>query len=314
MKKNYINKILTSLVFASSLFVLSSCQVLLGVAEATGFTEDGVPNVDKFVETGFTAVEGVANIATSAESLTPEVEYTIGRATAATIIEQYKIYENDEFTEYLNKICKILTMYSPRPYLYKGYSVAILDTQEINAISTPGGHIFISKGLLETTTSEDAIAAVIAHEISHIQLAHGSDAIVASRTSQAVVDAAQQLGKEFVKDVDTKIFDLTKGVEILASLSNDLADKIINVGYSQYQEYEADKNALKLMQNAGYNPFALLDMLGEIEVDSNKGWGKTHPSPKSRINRAKKELSKEEYHVVDMNARENRFNFLKSEL
>ncbi|MCR4899425.1 MAG: M48 family metalloprotease [Treponema sp.] len=244
----------------------------------------------------------VQSIEKAAEQITPEEEYYIGRSVAATISATYPVDNgSSKMTTYLNNICQTLVMNSEKPYLYKGYYVVILDTDEINAMATPGGHIFVSRGLIDCTESEDALAAVLAHEISHIQLGHSVTAIKASRTRAAVSDTARagvvttlaatnaRYGVLDDKDME-KVF---KTVDDISNASNEVVKTLVNTGFSKDQEFEADAHALKLMVDAGYDPYAMLDMLGQIEVSSsNSGWGATHPSPKDRIKKVEKELSK----------------------
>src|SRR5574344_2492121 len=115
------------------------------------------------------------------EEITPEQEYYIGRAVAGTILEKYNVYNSEKMQKYLNEICSAIVINSDKPVLYKGYYVAILDTDEVNAFATSGGHILVSRGLLSCAESEDARAAGIAHEVSHIQLQHSIKAIKSSR-------------------------------------------------------------------------------------------------------------------------------------
>ena len=95
------------------------------------------------------------------EEITPEQEYYIGRAVAGTILEKYNVYNSAKMQKYLNEICSAIVINSDKPVLYKGYYVAILDTDEVNAFATSGGHILVSRGLLQCAKSEDALAAVL---------------------------------------------------------------------------------------------------------------------------------------------------------
>ena len=247
----------------------------------------------------------VQSIEKAAEEITPEEEYYIGRSVAASIASTYPIDNGSyKMTTYLNNICETLVMNSEKPYLYKGYYVVILDTDEINAMATPGGHIFVSRGLIDCTESEDALAAVLAHEISHIQLGHSVSAIKASRTRAAVSDTAKAglvttlataNGKNGITLSDKDMKKVFEAVDTISNASNEVVKTLVNTGFSKEQEYEADKNALHLLNDAGYDSYAMLDMLAQIETSSsNTGWGATHPSPKDRIKKVEKELSKME--------------------
>ena len=253
-------------------------------------------------------MNSVQSIEKAAEEISPEEEYYIGRSVAASIAATYPVDQGSyKMTTYLNNICETLVMNSDKPYLYKGYYVVILDTDEINAMATPGGHIFVSRGLIDCTESEDALAAVLAHEISHIQLGHSVSAIKASRTRAAVSDTAKaglvtslatanaRSGIYGFKLGDKEMEKVFEAVDSISSASNEVVKTLVNTGFSKEQEYEADKNALYLLNKAGYDAYAMLDMLGQLEASpSNTGWGATHPSPKDRIKKVEKELSKME--------------------
>ena len=250
-------------------------------------------------------MNSVQSIEKAAEEITPEEEYYIGRSVAASIAATYPVDNGSyKMTTYLNNICETLVMNSEKPYLFKGYYVVILDTDEINAMATPGGHIFVSRGLIDCTESEDALAAVLAHEISHIQLGHSVSAIKASRTRAAVSDTAKAglvttlataNAQSSLRLNDKDMKKVFEAVDTISNASNEVVKTLVNTGFSKEQEFEADKNALHLLNDAGYDAYAMLDMLGQLETSSsNTGWGATHPSPKDRIKKVEKELSKME--------------------
>lgn len=253
----------------------------------------------------------VESIEKASEIITPEEEYYIGRSVAASICTTYPIEQGSyRMTTYLNNIAETLVMNSDMPYLpyqEKGYHVVILNTDEINAMATPGGHIFVSRGLIDCTDSEDALAAVIAHEISHIQLGHSVQAIKASRVRAATANTGKALlvtsiaaanmraGVYGVSLSDSEMEEVFNAVDKISDASNEVLKTLVNTGFSKEQEFQADKQALYLLQSAGYDPYAMLDMLAQLEDSpSNEGWGSTHPSPKERIKKVEKELSKME--------------------
>ena len=230
------------------------------------------------------------------EDITPEQEYYIGRAVAANVLARYKLdTSSPAMLAYVNKICNALVVNSPRPDIFNGYHVNILDTDEINAFATSGGHIFITRGLIGCTTSEDTLAAVLAHEISHIQLQHGLKAIKNSRITQAILvtasaGASAAAGNYNLQDITNVFSD---------SVSEIINTMVIN-GYSQSQEFEADSNALKLLTLAGYEPSALLDMLAVLQKNQSAhpgGFNNTHPSPADRIANVQKTIG--DYNVTD---------------
>ena len=244
----------------------------------------------------------VQSIEKASETITPEEEYYIGRSVAASIATTYPVdHGSYQMTAYLNNICETLVMNSEKPHLYKGYYVVILDTDEINAMATPGGHIFVSRGLIDCTDSEDALAAVLAHEIAHVQLGHSVQAIKASRVHSAVSDTTKAVAVTSIATMNARtggilserdMEKVMQKVNDFSDATNEVTKTLVNTGFSKEQEFDADKNALYIMQSAGYDPYAMLDMLRQIQdSSSNSGWGSTHPAPKDRIKRVEKELA-----------------------
>jgi predicted Zn-dependent protease len=134
--------------------------------------------------------------------------------------------------------------------------------------------------MLRCCKSEGAVAAVLAHEIGHVQLRHGLQAIDKSRLTQALTTLAAEGTKTFGSK---ELADLTKAFE--GSIS-DITSTMINNGYSRSFEREADAAAVTNLSRVGYDSKGLVSMLSEMEKNLKPGgpdFAKTHPSPKSRI-------------------------------
>jgi len=221
-----------------------------------------------------------AAIAKTQEDFTPEQEYYVGRSVGAVIVNRYKPYPDPQANGYLNLLGQTLAQASDRPETFGGYHFLILDSDEINAFAAPGGLIFVSRGMLRCCKSEDAVAAVLAHEIGHIQLRHGIQSIEKSRQTQALTILATESAKNFG---GKELSDLTKTFE---GSINDITSTLINNGYSRSFEQQADVAAVNTLSRVGYNPNALVAMLREMEKRLKPGgldFAKTHPSPGSRI-------------------------------
>jgi predicted Zn-dependent protease len=299
--KTRINIILAILIVLSCAMI--SCQTLAAVADVSAQIAGATGVIDQ--NTANAISRSSQAIASAAEEINPEQEYYIGRAVAANILSNYKIYAgNPALTAYVNRICRAITINSPRPDIYIGYHVAILDSNEVNAFATSGGHIFLTRGLISAAKSEDALAGVIAHEIAHIQLQHSIKAIKTSRITQAlIITGTSAAGAATGMNVNelTDVFNETVG-EIVTTM--------VNNGYSQSQEYDADNTALSLLASAGYSPSGLMDMLRELNsMQSSRpgGFNKTHPTPVQRLANAEKSIRK--YTVPDTTSyRQSRFN------
>jgi len=215
------------------------------------------------------------------KTLTPEEEYYLGRAVAANILTVYKPYtQNPALTRYLNNICQTLVINSPIPSaVYNGYQVMILDSQEFNGFATPGGHIFVTRGLIEAVSSEDALAAIIAHELAHIMLKHGITMINSMKVTEDLGSTAQRSAAIAGGDASRSVLAFRNSI-------GELMDIMLKNGYSQAQEFEADNTAIVLLAAAGYDPQGLpevLKVLQNAQRTHQGGFFSTHPAPSQRI-------------------------------
>ena len=168
------------------------------------------------------------------------------------------------------------------------FSFETVEGSEPNAFALPGGFIFVTRGILRCCQHEDAVAAVLAHEIGHVQSHHGLQAIKKSRVTDALTTLAVEGTKAF-------------GSEELASLTQTFEDSISDItstlvvnGYSRAFEYQADSVAVNILYRTGYNPSGLVDMLRVMEQRLKPGGNdfvKTHPSPEKRISEIESYLS-----------------------
>jgi predicted Zn-dependent protease len=286
---------LSFLIGAAVFTILAGCEHIAAVGAFGAGLAGDAGLIDKGLADGLKAGLGTfAESAKAAKELTPENEYYIGRAVAANITTQYKVDTgNKNLQTYLNKICSSIVVNSPRPEIFNGYHVAILDSTEINAFATSGGHIFITKGLIACTSTEDQLASVIAHEIAHIQLQHGLTAIRNSRYLDAVMSGA-------IAGISAGAgSDIGELANVLGDSVGEIMITMVNNGYAKDQEFEADNTALSLLKSSGYEPSAIVGMLHSLEKNEVKGsgFGKTHPAPKDRISKVEANIKK--YTVPD---------------
>lgn len=209
----------------------------------------------------------------------PDEENVIGRAVAAKLLSVYFPFSRETLAHYVNRVGKAVAGYSERPNTFSGYSFLVVESKELNAFAAPGGYIFITTGLLNLLTDEDMLAAVFAHEISHVVSRHGLKAIKREHMADYT-----PVGTAAISAVDCS------GVsqQLLAALDGavgDIVDALLTSGYSKEQEYEADRNAVKILIAAGYDPSALgrvLEILSKRKGTSG-GWFSTHPDAQDRL-------------------------------
>lgn len=259
-------------------FILAGCKTLDMITEAG--TSVAVATGAMSTDQAQSINRSVGAVGKVFESITPEQEYYIGRTVAATILSHNKPLDDTRLTEYLNTLGQYLALCSDRPETFGGYHFLIMDTDDINAFAAPGGLILVSRGMIKCCPNEDALAAVLAHEVAHVSLNHGLQAISKSR----LTSAATILGTEAAKNLGGKeLADLTKTFEDSIS---DITEKMVNSGYARHLEFQADKTAIGTLRHAGYDPAGLRTMLIAMDKRLKPGgldFAKTHPAPKDRI-------------------------------
>jgi len=290
-KRSYI------LILVLALNLLTSCATVPAVIGiASGLSHLDREEVQKIAE----------KIEYAAEDIPPSQEYYVGRAVAATILSKYDVYQDETLRNYLNNILQVIVINSPIPECYGGYSIIVLDSDEINAFSTTGGHILITKGMIRCTSDEDELASVIAHEVAHFQLGHGVKAIRTNRVTNAV--------SSMINATVTYAADKNNiPVEIVNEFNgavNEVTTELVDKGYSKECEAEADRYAVYLLDRAGYYPKAMSNMLNILKQYETPGkeWGKTHPSADYRLKIVNREYKKYSYSRDTSFSRVARFN------
>jgi predicted Zn-dependent protease len=224
------------------------------------------------------------------EDITPQQEYYIGRAVAATVLATYQPFDREEANAYLNLLGQTAAQFSTKPETFGGYHFLLLETDEVNAFAAPGGLILVSRGMVRCCKNEDELVAVLAHEITHVDHQHGLKAIRKGRLTSALTTLGAAAGSSLAGG---QLAEVTKAFE--GSIT-DITSTMMNSGYSRTTEFEADKGAVAIMKKMGCNPGALITMLqqmqGQLKADSH-GFGKTHPSPEVRIAEFKKAIGNE---------------------
>jgi beta-barrel assembly-enhancing protease len=277
--------ILGLLVAGAALVLVSGCSTVTQVGGVMGQAAGVVtPQQAEALNKSAQAIEKTF------QDITPEQEYYIGRAVAATVLVTYKPFDRQQANAYLNLLGQTATQFSAKPETFGGYHFLLLETDEVNAFAAPGGLILISRGMVRCCQSEDELVAVLAHEITHVDHQHGLKAIRKGRLTSALTTLGAAAGTSLAGG---QLAEVTKAFE--GSIT-DITSTMMNSGYSRSTEFEADKGAVMLMKKMGYNPAALVSMLdrmqGQLKKDS-QGFGKTHPAPEVRIAELKKAIGTE---------------------
>lgn len=216
-----------------------------------------------------TSIADVQQLAAKlAEYDKPAKEAEFGYKTAANIAGASPILGDAVVNNYLTLVGKTLVKNSGGD-AYR-WTFAAIDSPDINAFAAPGGYVFVTKGLLKALNSEDELAAVLAHEISHVRLKH----YVKVAKKQVLAEYAMKSLAE--GQTDGQLEAMSKAATL-----------ILAKGLDKQSEYEADYEAMRILALSGYDPSALVDVLNMLESkSSDKSMAfllSTHPSATERI-------------------------------
>ena len=213
-------------------------------------------------------------------NFTPEQERYIGRTVAANVIAQYGLDKNSDVKKYVNLVGLWVANFSARPEL--PYHFEILDSDEVNAFSAPGGFIFISRGMLSAMKDEAQLAGVLAHEVSHVALNHGLNLIKDEYRKKYLMKTGVEEGAQFA-GASPEL------VERFTAVTDKLTETLLVNGYSRDLEYQADKAGTQYALEAGYRPNGIRSFLEVLAASGSAEGGKlakmskTHPSLQDRI-------------------------------
>jgi predicted Zn-dependent protease len=205
-------------------------------------------------------------------------EDEIGRQIAGNLLGAAPLVKNQALQHYVNLVGRWVSLQGDRPDL--AWHFGVINTDDINAFSAPGGYIFITKGLYRTLQNEAELAGVLGHEIGHVQKRHHLKLV---QKSAQVALLGQVLGSVVTKQGSGDNTNM-----ILQNLIGNGAE-IVARGLDKDSEYEADRIGMVLTARAGYDPYALPAVLQAIghasQLNQNRTalLFKTHPLPDDRL-------------------------------
>ena len=213
-----------------------------------------------------------------------------GRETARQVEADMGIYQDSGKVEYLNRVAgRLITVHSDKNFAYQ---FAVVDQYEPNAFALPGGYIYVSRGLLALTNSEDELANVLAHEIVHVSGRHS-----AKQSAKATVPLLFALPGAIVGGVVNE--DLGKLLMAPAAVFGG----VYLASHSRQDEFESDQLGQQMAADAGYDPSALAAILERLEAFAEQHSGRkripgffdTHPSTPDRVARVLRDAQQIEW-------------------
>jgi beta-barrel assembly-enhancing protease len=224
----------------------------------------------------------------------PDSEETrIGNELAQNYIAEGQAHsaQADVIEAYIDTVGQRLAAHAKRKLDYRFHLIANRDF--INAFALPGGHVFIGQGLLNQMSTEDELAFVLAHEIEHIDHYHPVERV----------------------QIEAQLHNLN--LDAVAAIAG-LPMGLWQAGYSKDQEFEADREGIRLAAMAGYSPEGALDMLArfddldreyvihaqtppqelsQVALEGLEGYFRTHPLPSERMAQARALIAQDEFDV-----------------
>jgi hypothetical protein len=202
----------------------------------------------------------------------PEQDVELGRRSAAQIAREVPLLRDEEVAGYVSRLGAKLAAHAPGekfPYQFR-----VVAAREVNAFALPGGFIFVNAGTLAAARNEGELAGVVAHEIMHVALRHG--------TNQASKAYVARRGLGVLRSVVGDGEDLGSVIDTVGGAGANM----LFLKFGRTAEREADLGGAQLIAAAGYDP---RDMAGFFETLQRESGQRVpeflsdHPDPGNRI-------------------------------
>lgn len=185
---------------------------------------------------------GKPNIVTMSE----KQEIKLGKENHEEILKNMPIFEDPDIVAYINEVGQRVAANSHRSNLK--YTFTIIDSPDINAFALPGGFIYINRGLITYLNSEAQLAAVLGHEVAHVTARH----------------TVRQQSAGAAANILSAVLTVGTGSSTIGDLSN-IAGAAAVSGYGREHELEADQFGAEYLYNSGYDPQAMVEVIGVLK-------------------------------------------------
>lgn len=203
----------------------------------------------------------------------------VGQQAAAEVEKQMPILRDSEVEQYVTSVGRRLVNAIPPEFQHPEfrYTFKVVDARDINAFALPGGPMYVNRGMIEAAHTEGEMAGVMAHELSHVALRHGTAQATKAQKYSILAGIAGIAGSILAGPAAGQIGQAAVGAYFLK--------------FSREYETEADVLGSQIMARAGYDPHDLANMFKTIEQQGGGGGGflSDHPSPSDRYARINQE-------------------------
>jgi len=222
---------------------------------------------------GLIVLSGAAAAPARADMFTPSEkdQIRLGNQAAAEVMRKYRVVNDSRAARVEDVGRRLVDALPPKDRGPWDYRFHLIDSKEINAFALPGGNVFMFTGLYNRLKTEDELAAVMGHELTHVRKEHWAH--------MAGAQAKRQAGLAV-------ILGLSHAGSAWQNVAS-LADSMLTLRYSRKDEDQADAGGLQDMVTAGYNPEGMLGLFQILQESAGGGGGPSflqdHPLTSTRI-------------------------------
>lgn len=210
----------------------------------------------------------------------PQDDVQIGQQSAVEAERQLPILRDSNVDAYISRIGQRLAANAGGPQFQ--YRFRVVNASDINAFALPGGYIYLNRGVIDNARNEGEVAGVIAHEVAHVALRHGTHQASKAYAAQAGLQILGGLLGGKIGGNTAQILNTVGGIGLNA----------LFLKYSRELETQADIRGAQILAASGYTPADMVSFFRTLEsVDQSKKttWLSDHPAPPDRIARIEKE-------------------------
>jgi beta-barrel assembly-enhancing protease len=229
---------------------------------------------------------GQTKIVAPNNKYTPKEDVQLGREASREVAQQLPILSDDGVDDYVERVGQRLVENIPAEFRHSEfrYSFDVVNVSDINAFALPGGPMYVNRGMIQAARNEGEMAGVLAHEISHVALRHG--------TAQASAATKYEVGS-VLGQIAGAILGGTLGQVV--SMGSQFGFGTAFLKYGREYERQADLLGAQIMARAGYDPRDMASMFQTIQKKSGNGgpeWLSSHPNPSNRHQAITQEAAK----------------------
>lgn len=234
-----------------AIILLAGCAAIVAVQWKHVSTR---PSAQAILSAGADAQHELTRVPAHLNRMSDADEIAAGNALAESYSTRWRLTNDNDRAEqaYIASVGTAVAVHARRKLPWRFHYIP--NHSFVNAFALPGGHVFVGRGLIELMHSEDALAAVLGHEIEHVDLRHCAERAQTEAELRNLGPLGSLVGIPF---------------------------EVFMAGYSKDQELEADRDGTTLAVQAGYSPAGILQLFDEFQkLEQGDG---SHRDPRSPI-------------------------------